>query len=293
MSPTFLTLFLTLTFASILCVIPHVKYVPEMLSTLVHEVGHGVSVLPFGGSLPKIKIMLNTSGEAESSYARVPRLLTLPTQIVHIFSGYSAPIFVGIFFICSALGFTTEISGWFPIIGLILAASVVTFSLRIFPLIGWLSYLLNGLYWIALIAAVCGASAPFNASAMSGIETSLTVFFFIGFVALFATRSVTTLLVVVAWFIYGFVGFSLLQMDTAYPLIFIGGILLARGIVDIIEIAKEVYAGSDSGSDFAGAAEEIGGSARFWLNIFIAVTVALATLLAVYMCLHTTWPVVF
>lgn len=78
---------------------PRVKYVAQTMTTITHELGHAVAVMPFGGRLQGIKLRLTTEGEAVVSIPRWPFPFYHLVRILNLFAGYSAPIYVSMFFI--------------------------------------------------------------------------------------------------------------------------------------------------------------------------------------------------
>ena len=49
--------------------IPGVRRVAQWMTTLVHEIGHALLAIPFGGRPTGIELHMNGSGEAEVAYA--------------------------------------------------------------------------------------------------------------------------------------------------------------------------------------------------------------------------------
>ena len=80
---------------------PRVKYISQTITTITHELGHAVAVMPFGGRLRGIKLRLTTEGEAVVSIPHWPFPLYHIVRIINLFAGYSAPIYVSMFFIFS------------------------------------------------------------------------------------------------------------------------------------------------------------------------------------------------
>jgi hypothetical protein len=116
---------------------PRVKYLSQTLTTITHELGHAVAVMPFGGRLQGIKLRLTTEGEAVVSIPRWPFPIYHCVRILNLFAGYSAPIYVSLFFIFSIA------SGWDTAVKVtlgIMSALVLLFIRNWFGLLVALSF---------------------------------------------------------------------------------------------------------------------------------------------------------
>lgn len=85
--------------AAVMAFTPRLKYVAQTMTTITHELGHAVAVMPFGGRLHGIKLRLTTEGEATVSIPRWPFPFYHLVRILNLFAGYSAPIYLSLFFI--------------------------------------------------------------------------------------------------------------------------------------------------------------------------------------------------
>ena len=90
--------------------IPFVSKVPEWFATLVHEIGHGVIAIPFGGFIGGIKVNSDGSGSADTKYAG--GLLYKPVRIISLLMGYAFPVYIGIALLISAYYENTSVGGW-------------------------------------------------------------------------------------------------------------------------------------------------------------------------------------
>lgn len=125
---------------------PRVKYLSQTITTITHELGHAVAVMPFGGRLRGIKLRLTTEGEAVVSIPRWPFPLYHIVRIINLFAGYSAPIYVSMFFILSiASGWDTAVK-----IALGIMSALILLFIR---------------NWFGLLIALCFAAL--NASVMT------------------------------------------------------------------------------------------------------------------------------
>lgn len=88
-----------LLIAVVAALTPKVKYLSQTLTTITHELGHAVAVMPFGGRLKGIKLRLTTEGEAVVSIPQWPFPIYHAVRILNLFAGYSAPIYLSLFFV--------------------------------------------------------------------------------------------------------------------------------------------------------------------------------------------------
>jgi hypothetical protein len=124
--------------------VPRVKYFIRTASTIIHELGHGAVILPFGGRISGIKLQKDTSGEAQVYLPRLWFPFNVLLRIFNLFAGYSAPVFVGFFLIVSVF------KGWVPAISVLFILSsliLFLFSRNFFGLMVAVGYLgVNALF---------------------------------------------------------------------------------------------------------------------------------------------------
>lgn len=82
------------TFGILFTILPGVRQAAQWFTTLVHEVGHAVIALPFGGKPEAITLRLNGSGQADVAYAG--GLLFKPVRVASLLAGYGAPLYLGL-----------------------------------------------------------------------------------------------------------------------------------------------------------------------------------------------------
>ena len=105
-----------------LVAVPFISKVAEWMATLVHEVGHGIIAIPFGGRT-SIKVASDGSGSADTEYS--DSLLFKPVRIFSLLMGYAFPIYVGIALLISAYYNMPIIGAWIlGVIGVILIFSI-------------------------------------------------------------------------------------------------------------------------------------------------------------------------
>ncbi|PZE28925.1 hypothetical protein DEI86_04010 [Curtobacterium sp. MCBD17_028] len=75
--------------------VPAVGRVARIATTIVHEVGHCVVVVPFGGRIRRIDLHADGSGEAWVDLGRVPRAVRWAVRLGNLYAGYSAPLWAG------------------------------------------------------------------------------------------------------------------------------------------------------------------------------------------------------
>jgi hypothetical protein len=83
--------------------VPGVGRVARLMTTIAHEVGHCIVVVPFGGRIRRIDLHANGSGEAWVDLGRIPAGLRGLVRIVNLFAGYSAPLWAGVLLVIAAL----------------------------------------------------------------------------------------------------------------------------------------------------------------------------------------------
>ena len=107
-------MFVAVLVGVVLPFVPVLGRVARIAATIVHEVGHCVVVVPFGGRIERIdRIDLHPdgSGEAWVRLGRVPGAIRWLVRIVNLFAGYSAPLWAGVLLVTGAL----QSSRWLPV----------------------------------------------------------------------------------------------------------------------------------------------------------------------------------
>lgn len=80
---------------AIVPIVPGARRLGRLIVTIVHEVGHCVAVVPFGGRIRRIGLHADGSGEALVDLARVPRAVRGPVRTLNLFAGYGTPLWLG------------------------------------------------------------------------------------------------------------------------------------------------------------------------------------------------------
>lgn len=127
-----------------LAFLPYVRKASTYYSTLIHEIGHGVSSLNPVGGLGGISISPDSSGENQVSY-RSGGLLFIPIRIGSLMAGYAAPIYAGILFIATTVLDLGDVFRW--VISIICALTL----LAIRNLFGALIILLHAAFWAGMV----------------------------------------------------------------------------------------------------------------------------------------------
>lgn len=127
-----------------LAFLPYVRKISTYYSTLIHEIGHGISSLNPTGGLGGISIKPDSSGENMVSY-RGGGLFFIPIRIGSLMAGYAAPIYAGIFFIATTIFDIGYVFKW------IIAIVCVLTLLAIRNLFGALIILIHAGVWAAII----------------------------------------------------------------------------------------------------------------------------------------------
>ena len=96
---------------AVLPFVPVVGRVARIAATIVHEVGHAVVVVPFGGRIQRIELHADGSGEAWVQLGRVPGVIRWAVRILNLFAGYSAPLWAGALLVAGVL----HGSRWLPV----------------------------------------------------------------------------------------------------------------------------------------------------------------------------------
>lgn len=84
--------------AGALFLLPRAQAVSTFLTTLVHELGHGLVVLPFfplGGRMGTIRIEATGEGQGTVSYPGYPKILGFLVRLINLLIGYASPLYVG------------------------------------------------------------------------------------------------------------------------------------------------------------------------------------------------------
>lgn len=102
---------LALLVGAVLPFVPFLGRVARIAATIVHEVGHAVVVVPFGGRIQRIELHADGSGEAWVQLARVPGAVRWAVRIANLFAGYSAPLWAGVLVVAGVL----HGSRWLPV----------------------------------------------------------------------------------------------------------------------------------------------------------------------------------
>lgn len=104
--------------------VPVVGRVARIATTIVHEVGHCVVVVPFGGRIRRIDLHPDGSGEAWVELSRVPVGIRWAVRLLNLYAGYSAPLWAGVLLIAGTLGgdrlLTTVVLGAVGLIALLI-----------------------------------------------------------------------------------------------------------------------------------------------------------------------------
>jgi hypothetical protein len=83
--------------------VPGIGRVARIATTIAHEVGHCVVVVPFGGRIRRIDLHADGSGEAWVDLGGVPRGIRWLVRIVNLYAGYSAPLWAGALLVLGAI----------------------------------------------------------------------------------------------------------------------------------------------------------------------------------------------
>jgi hypothetical protein len=96
-------LVIALLVGAVLPLVPGVGRVARIATTIAHEVGHAVVVVPFGGRIRRIELHPDGSGEAWVELSRVPGALRGLVRIINLYAGYSAPLWAGVLLVAGSL----------------------------------------------------------------------------------------------------------------------------------------------------------------------------------------------
>lgn len=149
-----------------LSIYPRTRYLPQLFTTLTHEFGHGISVMPFGGRLKGMKLSLNTEGEAVVTIPQYPWPFYQLLRILNLLAGYSAPIYFSIFVLASILNQWDTALTWVMVGTTVLMtlfirnwAGVLIVSVFIIAnivFIWWLPLLIPYMTFLAICSFICG-----------------------------------------------------------------------------------------------------------------------------------------
>jgi len=103
--------FAALLIGAVLPLVPFLGRIARLAATIVHEVGHCVVVVPFGGRIRRIDLHPDGSGEAWVQLGRVPGAVRWLVRLLNLFAGYSAPIWAGVLLVTGAV----VGSPWLPV----------------------------------------------------------------------------------------------------------------------------------------------------------------------------------
>jgi len=102
--------------------VPFVSKVAEWFTTLIHEVGHGIIAVPFGGRVGGIHLHSDGSGHADTQYSG---FFVTPVRIFSLLMGYAFPVYLGVSLLITAYYKNVNVGSWIlGIIGLILLFSI-------------------------------------------------------------------------------------------------------------------------------------------------------------------------
>ncbi|NII39516.1 hypothetical protein E9228_000135 [Curtobacterium flaccumfaciens] len=100
-----------LLIGAVLPLVPFLGRVARLAATIVHEVGHCIVVVPFGGRIRRIDLHPDGSGEAWVQLGRVPGAVRWLVRVLNLFAGYSAPVWAGALLVTGAV----VGSPWLPV----------------------------------------------------------------------------------------------------------------------------------------------------------------------------------
>ncbi|WP_022902590.1 M50 family metallopeptidase [Curtobacterium sp. B8] len=104
--------FVALLVGAALPFVPVVGRAARIAATIVHEVGHVVVVVPFGGQIRRIDLHPDGSGEAWVQLGRVPGAIRWLVRVLNLYAGYSAPLWAGVLLVTGVL----HGSRWLPVV---------------------------------------------------------------------------------------------------------------------------------------------------------------------------------
>ncbi|MFZ7088525.1 M50 family metallopeptidase [Curtobacterium sp. RRHDQ10] len=95
--------FLALLIGAVLTFVPVVGRIARIATTIAHEVGHCIVVVPFGGRIHRITLRTDGSGEAQVDLARTPGSIRWLVRVLNLYAGYSAPLWAGVLLVTGTL----------------------------------------------------------------------------------------------------------------------------------------------------------------------------------------------
>ena len=103
--------------------VPFISKVAEWFVTLIHELGHGLVTLPFGGRLGGIHLESDGSGSTNMQYRG--GIFYKPVRILSLLMGYAFPVYLGLALLIIAYYRNAVLGGWIlGVIGIILLFSI-------------------------------------------------------------------------------------------------------------------------------------------------------------------------
>jgi hypothetical protein len=95
--------FVALLIGAVLTFVPVVGRIARIATTIAHEVGHCVVVVPFGGRIRRITLQTDGSGEAQVDLGGTPRGIRWLVRALNLYAGYSAPLWAGVLLVTGTL----------------------------------------------------------------------------------------------------------------------------------------------------------------------------------------------
>lgn len=126
-----------------LAFLPYVSKISSYYSTLIHEIGHGVSSLNPVGGLGGISLSPDSSGENRVSYKG--GLLFIPIRIGSLMAGYAAPIYAGLFFLVTTVFNLGDVFKW------VISIICILTLLAIRNLFGALIIIIHAAFWGCIV----------------------------------------------------------------------------------------------------------------------------------------------
>lgn len=127
-----------------LAFVPYIKKPAIYYSTLIHEIGHGISSLNPTGGLGAISLNPDSSGENMVTY-RGGGLFYIPIRIGSLMAGYAAPIYTGLLFLLVTIFDIQTFFKW----AVCIVCVLTIFAIR--NLFGALIILLHAAFWGVMV----------------------------------------------------------------------------------------------------------------------------------------------
>lgn len=166
---TFTLFMLPVFIAGALFFIPKLRGIPTFLTTLVHEVSHGVVVVPFfplGGRMGTIRIEPSGEGQSEVHYPAWPKLLGFIVRLINLLIGYAAPLYVGfvllLWTVNGMIGYAAPTLAVIALIGVLFVR-------------GWFGWLTSLAFFIINIALLNSVSYDLITQAVTFVAVTLIV----------------------------------------------------------------------------------------------------------------------